>query len=192
MPTENEVKFVLHLECEDQITKMAEQTFRIHQGYLMTGKGTSLRIRKQADRLNRKITYTMTFKSTAATGRVIEIEKRLDERDYNDMWPQCFNKVEKIRCVVYDKNHEMWEIDFFKDHNQQTYFAMAEFEMPEGKLQPDNIPPFIGNNLLHEVALTDCRYASKLLGDVRYALDLYSNLKEMKNVGPAANSQRVL
>lgn len=185
MPTENERKFVIYMECEEQIIKLAEQVWRFHQGYLMIGKGTSLRIRKQEHHLNKKITYTLTFKSTAANGRVIEIEKRLDDRDFNDMWPQCFNKVEKIRCVVYDKNHEMWEIDFFKDHNQQTYFAMAEFEMPEGKIQPDNIPKFIANNLLHEVALTDCRYASKLLGDVRYALNLYSTLKEIKNVRPA-------
>lgn len=188
MPTENERKWVLYMECEEQINKLAEEKWRIHQGYLMVGKGTSLRIRKQSDRLNKKLIYTMTFKSTVATGRVVEIEKRLDERDFNDLWPMSFNKVEKIRCVIYDKNHEMWEIDFFKDHNQQTYFAMAEFEMPEGKKEPDSLPPFIKNNLLHEVALTDCRYASKLLGDVRYALDLYSSLKESKN----GRTERVL
>ena len=180
MPTENEVKFVLFLECEERINKLAEEKWRIHQGYLMAGKGTSLRIRKQADRLNKKFTYTLTFKSTVASGRVVEIEKRLDERDYTDLWPQCFNKLEKIRCILYDNNHEMWEIDFFKDHNQQTYFAMAEFEMPEGKIKPDFIPDFIKSNLLHEVALTDCRYASKLLADPRYATELLKNL-EKKN-----------
>lgn len=181
MPTENERKYVLCMECEDQINKIAEEKWRIAQGYLMVGKGTSLRCRKQSDRQKLRMSYSMTFKATASSGRVVEIEKRLNERDFNDLWPMCLNKVEKIRCIVYDKSHDMWEIDFFKDHNQQTYFAMAEFEMPEGKLQPDTIPPFISNNLLHEVALTDCRFASKLLGDVRYALDLYASLKENKN-----------
>jgi len=176
------------LECEDQINRLAEEKWKIQQGYLMAGKGVSLRCRKQADRLNKRISYSMTFKATVASGRVVEIEKRLDERDFNDLWPQCLNKVEKVRCIVYDKAHNMWEVDFFKDHNQQTYFAMAEFEMPEGKMYPDNIPPFIKSNLLHEVALTDSRFASKLLGDVRYALDLYSNVKGLKNEGVLRNS----
>lgn len=183
MPTENECKFILHMECEEQIGKLAEEKWRLHQGWLMAGKGYSLRCRKQTDRLNKKTTYILNYKCTVASGRTVEIEKRMDERDFNDLWPQCLNKIEKVRCVVYDKYHEKWEIDFFKDHNQQTYFAMAEFEMPEGKLAPDTLPPFIRNNLLHEVPLTDCRFASKLLGDVRYALNLYTSLKESNNVG---------
>jgi len=189
MPTENEKKYVLRMECEEQINKLCEEKWRIQQGYLIAGKGVSLRCRKQTDRLNKRISYTLTFKCTVASGRVVEIEKKLVERDFVDLWPLCLNKVEKIRCVVFDKSHEMWEIDFFKDHNQHTYFAMAEFEMAEGKLQPDVIPSFINENLLYEVALTDCRFASKLLGDVRYALDLYANLKELKN-GRCSSSQR--
>ncbi len=37
MPTENERKYVLGVECEDQIAKLAEEKWRISQGYLMAG-----------------------------------------------------------------------------------------------------------------------------------------------------------
>jgi CYTH domain-containing protein len=86
------------------------------------------------------------------------------------------NKLEKIRYFIPDKKDQVWEVDFFKDHRNKTYFCLAEFEMPEGQLTPDFLPSYIKDNLIYEVALTDCRFASKLLADVRYASDLYETL----------------
>lgn len=117
----------------------------------------------------------MTFK-TNVSGRVIEIEKKIDERDFEDIWPQCLNKLEKTRYLVRDKGRHLWEIDYFRDHNSETYFAMAEFEMPEGKTKPDFMPKFVHDNLIYEVLLTDCRFSSKLIADVRYAKNLYRSL----------------
>lgn len=174
MPTENEKKYVLSLDTEDKFCKLSENKVIILQGYLFSSKGTSLRLRKMKNK------HYLTLKSSV-NGRVVEIENQIDERDFNDLWTQCMNKLEKIRYMVSDKFDNVWEVDFFKDHNGTNYFALAEFEMPEGQLSPTYIPKFIRDNLLFEVPLTDCRFASKLLADIRYASDLYRVLRDSTN-----------
>lgn len=114
----------------------------------------------------------MTFKCSTEK-RVVEIEEKIDKRDFYDIWPNCLNKVYKTR---YKKDG--WDIDFLKDHNEKTYFALAEIEMEEGKLQPDIIPSFISQNLIFAVPLTDFRFSSKHLSDVRYATEIYNTLKK--------------
>jgi CYTH domain-containing protein len=174
MPTENEKKYALFLNIEDKFQKLAESKLLISQGYLFSSKGTSLRLRRVKNK------HYLTLKSSV-NGRVVEIENIIEERDFNDLWTQCMNKLEKIRYIVIDKSDQVWEIDFFKDHNGINYFCLAECEMPEGQLSPRYIPRFIRENLLFEVPLTDCRFASKLLADIRYASDLYKTIKESIN-----------
>lgn len=174
MPTENEKKFVLKIDCEDNIKQASYDALKIQQGYLIASKGISLRVRK--------IWYSppkfyLTFKSST-NSRVIEIEKKIDERDFNDLWMQSLNRLEKIRYLV-GHAEDLWEVDFFKTANDETYFALAEFEMPEGQLAPEVMPDFIKDNLIYEVDLTDNRFSSKLLADVRYATNIY---KEITNV----------
>lgn len=164
------------MEIEDKFKKLAHHKAKISQGYLFASKGISLRCRKVE---NKKTSFFLTLKSTVA-GRCVEVENPLEERDFKDLWTQCMNKLEKIRYFVYDKDN-LWEVDFFKDHNRANYFCLAEFEMDEGLLRPNFIPDFIKDNLLYEVDLTDCRFSSKLLADIRYAADMYNNLKETKN-----------
>jgi CYTH domain-containing protein len=150
---------------------------------LVASRGVSLRIRKsQQGKVSGGVftetsspCYTTTFKCNGGS-RVVEIEKKIDERDFTDLWPLCLNKLEKYRYVLKDQELNTWEIDFFKDHHNDTYFAMAELEMPEGQISPNIIPEFISNNLIYEVPLTDCRFSSKLLGDVRYAINLHKSL----------------
>jgi len=163
-----------HKDTEKKFQKLAENKVLILQGYLFSSKGTSLRLRKMKNK------HYLTLKSSV-NGRVVEIENQIDERDFNDLWTQCMNKLEKIRYIVPDKQGQIWEIDFFKDHNEYNYFALAEFEMEEGQLRPKNIPDFIKEDLLYEVELTDCRFSSKLLADIRYATKLYNDIKESKN-----------
>lgn len=171
MPTECEKKYVLDLDTEDKFQKLSCNKAKLLQGYLFSSKGTSLRCRKMKNK------HFLTLKSTV-NGRVVEIENQIDERDFNDLWTQCMNKLEKVRYVCSDDKNQVWEVDFFKDHNSTNYFCLAELEMPEGQKEPEFIPKFIKNNLLFEVPLTDCRFASKLLADIRYATDIYKQLKE--------------
>jgi CYTH domain-containing protein len=174
MPTENEMKFVLEFkDTEEYFRKNALQKASIWQGYLFSTKGISLRCRKTKNK------HYLTLKSSV-NGRVVEIENQIDERDFTDLWSQCMNKLEKIRYILIDQKDQTWEIDFFKDHNNGNYFCLAEFEMPEGQLAPKFVPKFIKDYLLFEVPLTDCRFASKLLADMRYASDIYRQIKESK------------
>ncbi len=184
MPTEHEMKFILNPNCEQEIARLAKKHYFISQGYLIASRGISLRIRKS--QLDKKSRYTTTFKcSVNGNSRVVEIEKRIDERDYTDLWALCLNKLEKQRHVIKDSMGETWEIDFFKDYRNETYFAMAELEMPEGQILPKIIPKFISNNLVYQVPLTDCRFSSKLISDVRYAIEIYKSLEQSNVRNPA-------
>lgn len=175
MPTENEKKFVLDISCSEKFLKLKKcKLLDVRQGYLMTGKGMSLRFRSVINKKKNKNSYFMTFKCNEGS-RIVEIEKKIDERDFNDMWKNCMNKVYKTRIVL-----QGWEIDFFKDHDGNDYFVMAEFEMPEGQEKPENIPLFISQNLVFEVPLNDTRFSSKMISDVRHAKDLYNTLTKEK------------
>ena len=176
MPTENERKYVLALALpEKTISKAARTNYQIQQGYLMASKGMSLRLRSSMDKKGEQ-KYYLTYKSSTPANRVVEVEKKIDKRDFSDLWPQCMNKLTKVRYEVVA--NETWEVDFFKDHNDHTYFVMAEVELPEDVVKPSSIPALLSESLVHEVLLTDCRFASKLLGDVRYAKELYNSLCE--------------
>lgn len=177
MPTENEKKYVLNRDTEEFFKSRANNKIVIWQGYLFSSKGTSLRCRKT--QIKNKAVFYLTLKSSV-NGRVVEIENQIDERDFNDLWTQCMNKLEKIRYIVPDKKDQTWEIDFFKDHNLDNYFCLAEFEMPEGQLEPYFIPSFITDVLIYDVPLTDCKFSSKVLADIRYANSLYKELLETK------------
>ena len=171
MPTENELKYLLTLEAEAVAAACASGTRHIRQGYLAFTKGMSLRIRE-----TNNTRYEMTFKQKA-NNRVIEIEKKLDERDFEDLWTIACNRLEKIRydVIVKDKKDEKhsWEIDAFKDHNHDTYIVVAEHEMPEGMKSPNFIPSIIKDHLIYAVPRTDDRFASKKIADVKYAQKLF-------------------
>jgi CYTH domain-containing protein len=177
VPTENELKYVLEQDCEREVKHKATSWFLIHQGYLVASRGVSLRVRSSL-KIGEEtdIRYYMTFKYSAK-GRVIEIEKKIDERDFSEIWDAAMNKIVKMRYKVKDSKKHNWEIDFFRDHHDKTYFVMAEHEMPEGQTVPDAIPEVVSENLLFPVPLTDTRFSSKLLADVRYAKSLYTELR---------------
>ncbi len=174
MPTENEVKFVLKLDCESQFSGIA-RPLHIWQGYPTALRGMTVRVRRVQDVLNN--CYMFTYKNNIG-GRVIEIEQEIDERDYNDLWNQSLVRFEKIR-YKFAAPYKGWEVDFFKDHGDQTYFAMAECEMPEGQKEPDKFPKLIRNNLLFSVPQNDERFSSKLLADPRHAKKLLLEVQKI-------------
>lgn len=150
---------------------MACQKYEISQGYLIATKGITVRIRKAIplEGLGTK-KYFFTLK-VSTNGRCIEIENEIDKRDFYDLWDISLNKLEKIRYEV-KSGKNTWECDFFKDYEGKTYIAIAELEMPEGQKEPEILPHFVKNNLLHKIEFTDNRFSNKLLGDARYAVKL--------------------
>ena len=174
MPTENEVKFVLTLNCEANIAKDSAEKWYIRQGYLFVAKGSSVRLREAKH--GKEVAHTLTVKSTSPAGRCVEVEKRLGERDFRDMWTQTFNRLHKVRYCLPGGRREHWDVDFFRDDRDHTYFALAECEMPESRHRPLTIPPVVAKHLVFEVPAGDGRFASKLLADVRYAKELLEQL----------------
>ena len=178
MPTENERKYVLDLSCMKEVEKLSSDRYDISQGYLIATRGITVRIRRFT-KSNNKSNYFFTLKVTTA-GRTIEIEKSIDKRDFEDLWNLALNKLEKVRYIL--KDEDVWEIDFFKDYNDNIYMAVAEVELPEDKYEPEFVPEVISKKLLYCVPLTDTRFSNKLLGDARYASQLLKEIrKEFKN-----------
>lgn len=173
MPTENERKFILKIKSESEISSYAKEKRLINQAYLAFSKGISVRLRETIYS-HSEPRLEICFKQNVKN-RVIEIEKKIDKRDFSDLWETSVNRLEKIRYIVEDKK-KIWEVDYFKEHHQQTYFAMAEYEMPENQLTPEFIPDIIKEYLLYEVPMFDDRFSSKRIADVKYSKELYSEL----------------
>ena len=173
MPTENERKYVLRPDCLGSTEKIAKKSYKINQAYLIASKGISVRIRRQEKNTGDK-SHVFTLKSSV-NGRVVEIEKKIDVRDFKDLWKNAYCRVYKVRHVL-NLDDERWEVDFFLDPYDKIYFCVAEVEMPEGREFPNTYLPLLRDNLLYEVPLNDSRFSNKILGDVRYANEL---LKEI-------------
>jgi CYTH domain-containing protein len=183
MPTENELKYVLKLDCESDLIMgdFKYEKYLLHQGYLAFSKGMTLRLRSSQkmkfDKLTGSTKRKLCYKQKV-NERVIEIEKKIDQRDFNDLWDSTLNRAEKHRYVV-NFNENIWEIDFFK-HHDETYFVLAEHEMPEGQKEPSEIPDFIFNNLVYSVPLDDDDdFSTKRLACIKHAKKIY---KELLNV----------
>ena len=171
MPVENERKFVLKMVSglENEMRRAAHKVYLIEQGYLVNNKGLTVRIRRQQSR--KKAWHVMTVKTRVSDERIIEIEKKISEMDYREMVPHAGGWVHKIRYVIGD-----WEVDFFKNV-RETYFVMAEIEMPDGVDSPESIPDFVADHLLFTVPRDDCRFSSKKISDVDYAQKLLEEVK---------------
>ena len=167
MPTENEYKFVLKMNTEQKI-EFDGSILRIDQGYLTDDGSLRLRYQSESDTSNhgRKQKFFMTYKSMSANkDRLVEIETEISERDWQDISHKQRNRFVKSRYIP--NSHPNWVIDFFINNNK-TYFVMAEVELPEGETVK-NLPSFITENLLYEVAKFDERFSSSKLHDKQYA-----------------------
>lgn len=174
MPIENELKYVLKSSIEDDLAQLEEADFyNITQAYLPSVDDIQLRLRSIAK--NDKIKRVFTIKSKNVDGTNTEIEHSLEEDDFNELLKKASKFVTKIRW-----NYKGWEIDVFKNNNEESYFWMAEIEMPPGQKAPESIPKIISKHLLFSVALTDNRFSSKKISDITYATKLLKHLKKLK------------
>lgn len=174
MPTENELKSLIRTECEKQVEELSSDQYLIQQGYLIATRGITVRVRKSRRKKTGQENYYFTLKVNTG-GRCIEVENKLDSRDFNDLWDIALNKLEKIRYVVKSGKLD-WELDFFKDYRGKTYIAVAEIELPEGQLEPESTPDIVKKNTIYKVGRDDQRFSNKLLGDARYASELIAKL----------------
>lgn len=181
MPTEHEYKYAISLEIakdfdHPKLMKLAKEHQHIKQGYLAFSKGMTTRIRGVQDGEKQK--WFLTFKQKVGD-RVVEIEKKLDQRDGADLWSVCVGKLKKDRYVI-DHKGITWELDFFKK-GHSLYFVLAEVELPEGASRPKVIPDFFKDYVLYEVPLTDDRFSNKRLAEVEFATQLYQEITNGRN-----------
>ena len=174
MPTENELKYALKLsdDFEAQVAELAKIYLDINQGYVYNKDGLTLRVR-EAVWSDGSPEHLMTVKMHTPD-RLMEIETQICYRDFEDFWNEAQDQLSKRRYKVYNDN-EVWEIDFFRD-NGQTYFIMAEVELPEGKDRPDAIPSWLEHSILFEDSHRGSSLTSSKLSSVAYASSIYNSI----------------
>lgn len=101
----------------------------------------------------------------------IEIEDRITEQAFQDLWPNCSDTMNKDRYVM-KKDKIEWVVDFMREGNDPQgaiYFVLAEAEMPEGMDKPRKILPEIKDDVIFEVPKANKNYSSRKLCDESYA-----------------------
>ena len=109
----------------------------------------------------------------------IEVEPKISEHEFDALFALCADNhiVNKDR-YLYPNNpdgHE-WSVDFLYDENEETYFILAEAEMPEGHLTPDETPEEIKPFIAFQVPKGDKNYSNRKLGRVSHAQSLLQTL----------------
>lgn len=185
MPTELEFKSVLRINDDllhELLSFDSDNIYLIHQGYLNIDP--VVRIRSQIPSRELNGLYFLTTKVKTPL-RLIEIEQVIDQRDGQELFELCHNKLSKVRFKIYDNySNDGIELDCFYEWLPSAewpyvgdipYFIMAEMEVPEGSTRPA-LPNFLQKHILYEVPLTDNRFSNTNLGDVEYTKRLYENL----------------
>lgn len=166
MPVENEVKFALRdpdgaLERALDAMGGAATRSAVRQAYL---DAPGLRIRRFESA--RGIEHVFSFKR-AIDGEMVEIETAMDAPDFARLWTLRRESLEKTRFHL-PAGDCGWDVDFFKDGGA-TYFALAEVEMPVGRVVPPDPPEVLRPYIAFAVAPGDGRFTSRKLADVAHA-----------------------
>jgi CYTH domain-containing protein len=179
VPVENELKYILNLDCLEDIKSQLlsysnARKLKIWQGYLTS----HARIRHiEEGRENR---YVFTYK-LKISGQTVEIETDVSMQDFIKMVEAVEEKIVKERISI-KFGEETWEIDFLKDpKSDDIYLIMAEVEMPEWQYAPMSIPNFVSDHLIFSVPKNDKRFNNKQLGDPNKVRKLYESLLKKKS-----------
>ncbi len=174
MPTENEFKYVLDPNAdEDEIRKIMCYV-EIRQAYLAQQNNVTVRIRESTWPKSQHVVRELCVKGKA--DRVIEIETVIDERDFNDLWEFSKYKLQKTRYVY---GNGAWVIDFFKKDGA-TYFVMAECEVPEDVKEPPDPIPIIADKLVYKGMPSSSKFSSKELSCPIHAAQMLKDIENIK------------
>ena len=173
MPIENERKFVLNedgLEAELAADSAVTRSF-LRQAYLDV---SGMRIRS-AQTGAAEVRHLFTYKRPI-DGQVVEIETEISAVDFERLWSQRRETLQKLRYSWTDGPFH-WDVDFFKADGDHTYFIQAEVEMPEGQVEPPPLPPGLADHLLGMAPAGDPRFASKRLASQAHAEQILADIK---------------
>jgi CYTH domain-containing protein len=178
MPIENERKFVLKddAELEARLARGPGVTRSfLRQAYLDV---SGMRIRSVE--AGGEIRHVFTYKRPV-DGQIVEIETEISATDFERLWSQRCETLQKARYSWPDGPFH-WDVDFFKTADGRTYFAQAEVEMPEEDREPPPLPPSLAGHLLAPAPAGDPRFASKRLADQGHAERLLADIKSKGRV----------
>lgn len=165
MPIENERKFVLkdgaRLEAALAAAPGVTRSL-LDQAYLDVS-GMRIRAIDGTGGLSHVFTY-----KRPVNGQVVEIETEISRADFERLSSHCIERLRKVRYAWTDGPFH-WDVDFFKTDGGDTYFAMAEVEMPEDHCEPPPLPPRLAPHLLATVPAGDPRFQSKRLANRAHA-----------------------
>jgi len=174
MPIENERKFVLADDgtLEQRLARLPGVTGGLlRQAYLDV---PGLRIRAvDGGGCTRHI---FTYKREV-DGQVVEIETEISPADFDRLWSQRRETLQKMR-YSWGEGRLHWDVDFFKGDDGCTYFAQAEVEMPEDENALPPLPAILAGHLLATAPAGDPRFASKRLADRGHAERLLADLRK--------------
>jgi CYTH domain-containing protein len=119
--------------------------------------------------------HVFTYKRPV-DGQVVEIETEISPLDFERLWSQRCETLQKARYSWNDGPFH-WDVDFFKTDDGHTYFAQAEVEMPEEHKDPPPLPPNLAGNLLATAPAGDPRFTSKRLADRAHAEKLLAEIR---------------
>jgi CYTH domain-containing protein len=174
MPIENERKFVLLDDgtLEQRLAHAPGVTRSLlRQAYLDV---SGLRIRSiEAEGAKR---HVFTYKREV-DGQVVEIETDISTADFERLWSQRRETLQKARYSWPDGRFH-WDVDFFKTDEGRTYFAQAEVEMPEEDRTPLPLPPQLAQHLLALAPAGDLRFTSKRLANRAHAESLLADIRK--------------
>jgi hypothetical protein len=174
MPIEREFKYVMQnsgaLEHE-LLTRPVElglvKIVNIQQGYLSRG-GRVRRLTEFAEfqtkllKLSTEFVFTYKHDLSQQPGSCLEIETNISDEDFILAWEDSDHQIEKTRYVVLCNDDRRWEIDFFK-RDGETYFVMAECEVPATEGAPETLHPFVEEHLVLAVDSADGRFKNRQL-----------------------------
>ncbi len=165
MPIENELKYILPLDF-DASSLNGWEKYDIRQAYLNDGP----RIR-QID-----ATYLFTYKKwIPQVKELVEIEVALTQDDFDLLWSQRVQSLEKTRYLKQIGEAE-WVMDFLRKPDGDVFVVMAEVELPRYVAAPDSIPDEIAPYILYAVEAGDNRFTNKKLSDPDYAARIYEDI----------------
>ncbi len=172
MPIENERKFVLKDDGDLEArlaTRAGVTRSYLRQAYLDV---SGMRIRSVQE--GGAMRYVFTYKRPV-DGQIVEIETEISAVDFERLWSQRRETLQKLRYSWTDAPFH-WDVDFFKTDGDSTYFVQAEVEMPEGQVEPPPLPPDLADHLLGIAPAGDPRFASKRLASQAHAEQLLADI----------------
>ena len=175
MPIENERKYVLDdlsgtLEARVAVAPGVTRAF-LRQAYL-EAPGLRIRSIETPDGMRHIFGYKRTIND-----QMVEIETEISKVDFERLWTLKRETLQKARYSWRDGPFH-WDVDFFKGDGGETYFAMAEVEMPESHSEPPAPPAILAPHVLLLAPRNDPAFTSKRLADRPHAERLLASIQK--------------